>query len=249
MRVKSSAPLIRELQTSTQVITYHLTFANRKSIGITVRPNLRVDVRAPYGLEPGAVDAALQKRSAWIMRHLEKFAQRPPRQQVSFAANATSYPFLGRQIPLKITPLPPTAADRESINLEHGDLHLRVKHVDDTKRIDARLEAWSRKQAYAIFKERITALLPSFNGQIREAPPLKVRRMKSRWGSCSSSGSITLNLRLVHLDESLIDYVVMHELCHLIEHNHSKRFYALLTRVMPDWRERRARLNETGMPQ
>jgi hypothetical protein len=67
--------------------------------------------------------------------------------------------------------------------------------------------------------------------------------MRTRWGSCSAAGTITLNLKLMEVAKPYIDYVIIHELCHLVEHNHSRRFYLLLDRVMPDWRERRERLN------
>lgn len=74
-------------------------------------------------------------------------------------------------------------------------------------------------------------------------PPLTIRRMKTRWGSCSRDGKIILNLRLIQAPIPYIDYVIVHELCHLKEHNHSKRYYALLDTTMPDWRDWRQRLN------
>ena len=67
--------------------------------------------------------------------------------------------------------------------------------------------------------------------------------MKARWGSCGTNGVVTLNLKLIQVGTPLIDYVIVHELCHLVEHNHSKRYYALLDKMMPDWRERRQGLN------
>jgi predicted metal-dependent hydrolase len=73
--------------------------------------------------------------------------------------------------------------------------------------------------------------------------------MKARWGSCGAVGHIILNLRLIHMPIELIDYVVIHELCHLKEHNHSPRYYALLDRALPDWRERRAALNSVDLRQ
>ena len=68
--------------------------------------------------------------------------------------------------------------------------------------------------------------------------------MKARWGSCGANGVVTLNLKLIQVGKPLIDYVIVHELCHLVEHNHSKRYYALLDRMLPDWRKRRQQLNE-----
>ncbi len=74
-------------------------------------------------------------------------------------------------------------------------------------------------------------------------PTLTIRHMKTRWGSCSRHGRILINLRLIQAPLELIDYVIVHEVCHLKEHNHSKRYYLLLDTAMPDWRERRERLN------
>jgi predicted metal-dependent hydrolase len=74
-------------------------------------------------------------------------------------------------------------------------------------------------------------------------PELWVRPMKNRWGSCTASGRILLNLKLIQVPKDLIDYVILHELCHLKEHNHSSRFYELLNRVLPAWREARRKLN------
>jgi len=71
--------------------------------------------------------------------------------------------------------------------------------------------------------------------------------MKARWGSCSGGGRVTLNLRLMQVNTDLIDYVILHELCHLKELNHSKRFYALMTRILPDWRDKRHTLNRSEM--
>jgi predicted metal-dependent hydrolase len=75
-----------------------------------------------------------------------------------------------------------------------------------------------------------------------QQPALQVRQMRTRWGSCTARGKILLNLKLVMLPRQLIDYVVVHELCHLVEHNHGKAFYDLLSRVMPGWQERREKL-------
>ena len=76
-----------------------------------------------------------------------------------------------------------------------------------------------------------------------EPTGVSIRSFKSRWGSCQPPDQITLNLKLMQVPKVYIDYVIMHELCHLKEYNHSRRFYALLNRVLPDWKEKRERLN------
>jgi predicted metal-dependent hydrolase len=87
-------------------------------------------------------------------------------------------------------------------------------------------------------------MLPRFAHLNLAQPNLAIKALQARWGSCTGSGTIILNLRLMQVPKQYIDYEIVHELCHLVEHNHSRQFYRLLDRMMPDWRDRRRRLNE-----
>ena len=102
---------------------------------------------------------------------------------------------------------------------------------------------WYRQQAERVFRERLEACLTKLRFLQLAEPELEIRQMNIRWGSCTPEGKIILNLRLIQVPKEYIGYVVMHELCHLKEHNHSQRFYELLNRVMPDWRAKREILN------
>ena len=94
-----------------------------------------------------------------------------------------------------------------------------------------------------MFHERLCACFQRVAHTGVAFPTLTIRQMKTRWGSCSRDSRILLNLRLIQAPIEYIDYVIVHELCHLKERNHSKRYYALLDTTMPDWREWRQRLN------
>ena len=236
----------QQLHVGDQTITYTLTLTDRKTVGITIRPDMRVDVRAPKGISQQAVSDILRERAPWILRNVQKFAQRPANQPPPAATKGVTYPFLGRQLALKIKPL--TESKSERVELAKDEIHLWVKDSKDQKRIDTLLEKWSRQQAKTFFFQRMVSLFPRLKGYPLQIPTLEIRRMKARWGSCSTKGTITLNTKLIQFDEALIDYVIMHELCHLIEHNHSKHYYALLARMMPDWKARRQQLNALGMP-
>ena len=269
LRHQPDVPTARELSVGTRTIPYTLTRSRRKSVGIAIHPDLRVDVRAPQEMSLDAIDAALQKRSAWIMRHLHNFAQRPARQPLTTLPHNNTYTFLGRALPLRIEALPAIAAQggsrrervefvneavNESANEElnpelNPELIVWQKDVQDQARRHGLLARWSRTQADTVFVRRLAMLFPCMQPYQVTPPLLAIRNMRARWGSCSSNGKITLNLKLIHMDEALIDYVIMHELCHLVEHNHSPRFYALLTQMMPDWKARRHHLNQLGMPQ
>ena len=102
---------------------------------------------------------------------------------------------------------------------------------------------WYEHRAYIIFHQRLAELLPLANW-VNGLPNLTIMPMKRQWGSCSTSGRILLNPHLVKAPKECIDYVLLHELCHIAEHNHSERFWRLLTKVMPDWKVNKAKLDE-----
>lgn len=104
-------------------------------------------------------------------------------------------------------------------------------------------EAWYRTRALIVFAERLGRVLRSTPQFRALEPKLRLRRMRRRWGSCSRNGTITLNLELIKAPTSCVDYVILHELCHLIEASHSRRFYELLSQVSPEWEKLRERLN------
>ncbi len=222
-------------------IDYELCYARRKTLEIAVHPDLRVVVKAPQGSDLTQVEGIVRQRAPWILlqqRRLTEFLPHtPPRQYVS---GETHY-YLGRACRLKRV-----QASEESVTLTRGFITVQVRDKVDTKRVKALLEKWLRGQAAVLFAERLAAMLPRFARFGIAAPMLRIRTMKTRWGSCSSKGIVTLNLKLMQAEVSCIDYLIVHELYHLIELNHSKRFYALMDQMMTDWRERKARLNQSG---
>ena len=244
---KDSMPLQRQLHVGAEAIPYALTFANRKSIGITIRRDQSVDVRAPHGTDPARVDALLQKRARWIIRHRQNFAQMSPASSPAGEV-PTSYAYLGQRVKVQVVALQNARVRREQVQLVDGLLTIWIKDTQDPARVMRLLARWRRQQAAILFSQRLNTLLAQNSGFSPHTPELAIRQMRARWGSCSATGKITINVKLLHFAEPLIDYVIMHELCHLIEHNHSSRFYALLTRLMPDWRARRECLNTLGMP-
>ena len=115
--------------------------------------------------------------------------------------------------------------------------------TQDRERIKKLLNDWFRAHARRIFAERVEAWYPRFERYGINHPQVVVRKMKSRWGSCTTAGKISLSLKLIRVPKQYIDYVIVHELCHLIEHSHSSDFYKLMRRIMPDWEDRRESLN------
>ncbi|MCC6458267.1 MAG: M48 family metallopeptidase [Caldilineaceae bacterium] len=235
-----------QLQYGDQLISYSVTYAKRKTLGITVRADLSVNVRAPLESDLASVAEIVLKHAPWILRQQQNFAERPPKQPPRRAEAEAIYRYLGRDLRLKVMKLADNQPLPEQIKVDKDILRVWVKDPQDKKRVESLIEKWYRQQAEIVFLRRLLTQFPRFKQYPIHLPELAIRRMKARWGSCGTNGKITLNLKLIHEDEALIDYVIIHELCHLIEHNHSKHFYALLDRILPDWRARRQRLNETA---
>ena len=207
---------IHTLHFGDTAIEYTLIYAARKTLAIHVHPDRSVTVKAPAGSD---------------------FAALPPRQPPRRYVSGESFWYLGRHYRLKVS-----EGEREWVKLTRGYLEVTTPNKANTAYVQAQVEAWLRRQAQRHFHERVAALLPRFKPLALPEPELAVRAMKSRWGSCTGKGKITLNLHLMRAPKPCVDYVVVHELCHLVELNHGKGFYALMDRVMPDWRKRREQL-------
>jgi len=211
----------------------------RGSIAIHVEPQGRVLVDAPVEVSRSAILAAVRKRVRWVHDHLAEFRRRQvhvlPREYVS--GEAVMY--LGRRYRLKVIP---ANADDAVVKLCGG--RLEVHGIDaEPASIREAMETWYRARARTVFAARIDDMLATLHWM--PAPPaMRLQAMKTQWGSCSPTGKITLNPWLIKAPRDCIDYVILHELCHLKEHNHSQRFFKLLDRHMPAWRQRKMRLDE-----
>ncbi|MCO5181646.1 MAG: M48 family metallopeptidase [Candidatus Promineofilum sp.] len=228
----------RSVAYGTVTIEYELHYADRKTLGITVRPDQRVIVSAPPGTGVSEVEARLRKRGAWILRQQREFEDYlpvlPPRRYVG----GESHLYLGRRYRLKIV-----AGDEEGVKLAAGRFFITVRDRDDAARIKTLLDGWYRRRAAAIFAERLAVCHAKARPEL-PFPELRIRVMEKRWGSCTTGEVMLLNLKLIQTPKFCIDYVITHELAHLKEHHHGPAYYALLDRLMPDWQERRRRLHE-----
>jgi hypothetical protein len=205
---------------------------------IKVDPDCRVSVQAPATASDKDVLDALKHRSRWIYQQLRQFraqmAHVTPRQYIS----GESHYYLGKQHVLKVIEAP---ADVPQVRLLRGKLEVSVRHKT-AENVRAHLRAWYRVRARDVFSRRLEAVLEQ-TLWVEDEPPLRIQAMQTQWGSCSPNGRITLNPHLVKAPRDCIDYVILHELCHIAEHNHSERFYRLLKQVMPNWEKVKARLD------
>jgi len=217
-------------------IRYEVRFlASRQTLAIEVHPDSRVLVRAPVDCPEAVIAERVQKRAGWISRQLAEFERYRPRTPARQYINGESHLYLGRQYRLKLVP-----GDAASVKLTRGQLLVTLPGEPEAERVRALLHRWYLDRARAVFTEVLDASLPRFKGV--EHPRLIVRAMQSRWGSLSRAGSMTLNVNLVRAPHTCIEYVVTHELCHTRHRDHDARFFKLLGQVMPDWEQRKQRL-------
>ena len=127
--------------------------------------------------------------------------------------------------------------------LSRGKLTVNlINNNEKTQQVKAHLDQWYTRRAKLIFFERLQTLLPKTTW-VKGIPSFRLMSMKKQWGSCSKKGSLILNPHLIKAPKECIDYVILHELCHIAEHNHSEKFWRLLNQVMPNWKEVKAKLD------
>jgi predicted metal-dependent hydrolase len=226
-------------------IEFRLRRSKRQTLAITVRPDTSVLVSGPSGVGIEAVKAKVRKRAVWISQQ-RRFFQRylpplPPRRYVS----GETHRYLGRQYRLKVIEVA-----EGSVKLKGRFILVGASRRSDTNPVRRMVEAWYLEHARAAFARSLVACLPGLHGRVNGTPRLRLRHMPKRWGSWTKRGDIYLNPELVQAPPSCIDYVITHELCHLVHPHHGRDFYALLGRLMPDWECRKQRLErvsaETG---
>lgn len=236
-------------------ISYALLRADRKTLAITVEPDMSVIVKAPLQAEDDAITRIVRKRAAWILRQQRYFTQFLPRTPARQYIGGETHLYLGRQYRLRIRILEsrtdsepainnqqPVSPSHECVKLIGGYLYVYVQEPAATGRIQELLHQWYGEHAQIRLRERLEVCMQQVRGWDIPSPPLNIRRLKNRWGICSPDGTLTLNLDLIRAPRACIDYVILHEICHLRHPNHAPEFYKLLAHLLPDWQDRKQRL-------
>ena len=213
----------------------------RRKIAIKVHPNCEVVVFSPEDAEREDIHQAVMKRAKWVYDALKEFRGHleyvQPKQYVSGEMQF----YLGRRYVLKVVE---DADSLHSVKMTRGKLLVTLTRFNDDKTamVRALVRNWYKVRAERIFHERLSELLPQATW-VKGIPSFRVLPMAKQWGSCSAKGNLMLNPHLIKAPKESIDYVILHELCHIAEHNHSEKFWRLLTSVMPNWKEVKARLD------
>ena len=220
----------RYVQLGGRVVAYRLRQGKHRRLSMTIDER-GLSVGAPLRTALKEIEAFITCHGAWVHKKLDEYAATHARRHLSVRDGA-SLPLLGGEVRLRIV------AGANRVCWGPGVLMLQA-------RPDADCEALARRglqrQAMEVFAGRVAHYAQRLG---RSVPPLRLSSARTRWGSCSEKSGVSLNWRLIHLPLALIDYVVAHELSHLVEMNHSPRFWAVVEQLCPDWRELRLQLKQ-----
>lgn len=227
-----------------KVIEYLLKRSNRKTIGFNVDNKYQVVVTAPRGLNVSSIEPYVLKKAKWILEKLKTQKERNAKVPIREYINDEKFYILDSEYNLRVVEgeFNPSVA-------RLGDKNIIVK-IPEGLRPELRVEVIKQEikglimdRGLEVAKERV----PIYSEMLSVSPTkVVIKEQKSRWGSCSSTGGIYINWRIFIAPLAMVDYILVHELCHLIELNHSKKFWSLVKKILPDYREREQWITDNG---
>ena len=210
-------------------IRYEFKRMHRRSVTAKIRHNCVIEVKAPLLYRESDMLAFLNQHKRWIFNHYDRL-QNAENQEKKYVSGEAHY-YLGKKYTLQVV-----KSDENSVFIDDNYLIINAKSLDNLDNLKNLLNKWYRAQAKLVFNELLPPIIDRFKKYNVAPAKISIRDMRSRWGSCSRKGNISLNLQLVKLNENCIRQVMIHEMCHLIYFNHQAGFYALMEEMMPDWK-------------
>jgi predicted metal-dependent hydrolase len=220
-------------------IEFKAVYSGRRSIGISILPDSTVIVRVPYLTSFKTIGRIVQQKSAWIIKHRDNYRGKKNNKLNKLYLNGETHLFHGIEYVLKVE-----KSTRAYIRFYDTTVEVGLQNTDDTRTIKKLLYKYYKNEALIVFPYIMENVLKRYEAQKFKPTGLIIRTMKRRWGSCSNKGIITLSTELIKLPDLFIEYVIIHELCHLKHHNHGTSYYKLLSELFPDWKMVRKELKE-----
>lgn len=219
--------MIQELAYGSTKIVYTLEFSKRKTLGISVTPDMDVVVKAPEGTPLNRIEEKVEKRASWIIKQQAFFLCFHPKAPAKQYRGGESHLYLGRQYLLRVA-----VAKKNEVRFTGREI--KVSHTPKST-VKSVLHEWYRHRAKDKFAEIAEPWIQRFEQYNVRPEGIFVQEMPTRWGSCTAKGKIILNPELIKVPKVCIEYVIIHELCHLIHKHHTPKFFQLQTSLMPDW--------------
>jgi predicted metal-dependent hydrolase len=215
-------------------IDFKLEYTNRKSLGITITPESEVFVKAPVDANLEKIKDIVRKKAPWIIKQQSFFLSFHPKTPTRKFISGETHLYLGRQYVLKTIESP-----EELVILRGGFLEVLTQDKNNAKEL---LTAWYLAKAKSKFHAIAEPIIENFKKYKVEPSSIVLRDMPTRWGSCTPKGKIILNPELIKAPRACIEYVIIHELCHLVHHDHTQKFIDLQTKEMRDWEKWKTKL-------
>lgn len=230
----------REIVVNNITISYTLLRKKVKNLNLRVRPDSSIVVSAPKRVSVCDIDSFVIRKIDFIERALNSIQSHKKESEQRHYVSGEGYRLEGKNLRLKVI--------RENVNKVESDGVFLALYVNDPENVllkEKLIKQYYAKQVRSVIGNILDGYYEIFKKYDIVKPQLKFRTMKTRWGSCNSfKAIITINNLLIEAPMNCIEYVVMHELCHMIHPNHSQKFYAFLSMLMPDWKERKNLLND-----
>lgn len=226
-----------------RIIDFRLEYSDRKSLGITVTPEMDVLVKAPTDTSMEKVKEKIRKKAPWIIKQQSFFLSFLPKTPIRKYTSGETHLYLGRQYRLLIKS-GESKKENENVKIKGGFIEVYSHQKSDAEQL---VKNWYRNKAEIKLKEIAFPLIESFT--MRHKLPnfnhqFSLRDMPTRWGSCTPKGKIILNPELIKAPKACIEYVIIHELCHLIYRGHTRKFIDLQTKEMKDWEKWKMKLEK-----
>lgn len=231
-----------QIEYANRVIDFTIKRKQVKNVNLHVKPDLTIEVTANESVPLDFISDFVKSKGAWILKNVGGFqAVQSYKQRAREYVSGESYQYLGKQYRLRVRP----ATEAEKVKLVRGFIYLYVKDPHHRSRKAKLMDAWYRERAQIIFQQSLEKVYPQLQKYGVAKPEIKIRLMKSRWGSAlTEQGTILLNVELIKAPKYCIDYVILHELIHFKYNHHRPQFYHMLDSLMPDWEKRKAILDE-----
>jgi len=229
------------LDYGTQTIKFEVEFRKRKTMAITIEPPGMIKVIAPKGTKEEVILEKVTNKAPWIIKKLYYFKYIKHQKIRKEFVNGESFMYLGRNYSLQLH----IKEDLKNpiIKLYLGKFVVYTPTKDEVI-IRKAMEEWYRRKALQQIKERVEY----YQHRVGVKPnKVTVKEQKKRWGSCSSKGNLNFNWRAVMASSNVLDYIVVHEMCHLVHLNHSKDFWDMVQSILPDYGTRREWLKKNGV--
>ncbi|MFA6458972.1 MAG: SprT family zinc-dependent metalloprotease [Candidatus Paceibacterota bacterium] len=231
---------MKEFIFGTFIYEYQLIKQDRKTLSLTVTPDLHIILKCPERADAERIEAFLKKKWFWLEKQLSFFKKYQRRMYEKEYISGEGYLYLGRQYKLIVK-----RGKEDRVILSSGQLLVQTtRDVSDSRRNKKLIDAWYTEKTNIIFQDRFTEMVSRFD--YKTAPKLSIREMKRRWGSYLNQDRIFLNPKLIHTSKDCIDYVIVHELCHMKYKNHDKKFFKFLKQKYPKWENVKEKLETIG---